>query len=141
MQKINAAWKTASQRLASIESFMSVLTYQQFPPQRAANAFGFDPKANLQDHLVVLIISEYWSQPGTDAYNKVKVVTEEVIGQIEGFAKAEKVYHPYKYVNYAGLWQNPYESVTPEAYARLKSTSKKYDPTGVFQKQAVGFKL
>jgi hypothetical protein len=141
MQKINTAWKTASQRLASIENFMSVLTYQQFPPQREANAFGFDPQANLQDHLVVLIISQYWSQPGADAYNKVNTFTKDFISRIEGFTKAKKVYHPYKYVNYAGLWQNPYGGLSSEAYASLKATSKKYDPIGVFQKQAVGFKL
>jgi hypothetical protein len=141
MQKINKVWRSASTQLGSIENFMSVLTYQQFPPQRVENAFGFDPKANLHEKLVVLIVSEYWSQPDTDAYDKIKSVTKSLFDQIETLTKQENVYHPFKYVNYAGQWQDPYKGVTPAAYAKLKAVSKVYDPDSVFQKQAVGFKL
>ncbi|KIX01638.1 uncharacterized protein Z518_09364 [Rhinocladiella mackenziei CBS 650.93] len=141
LKKINTAWRAASEGLADIDNLMSVLTYQQFPPQRSANAMGFDPNANLHEKLVVLIISTYWAQPDADAYTKVKAIIKDVIDQIEEFTKQENAYHPFKYVNYAGFWQDPYKSYGPEAYERLNKVSKKYDPTGTFQKQAVGFKL
>jgi hypothetical protein len=101
----------------------------------------FDHDANLHEKLIVLIISTYWSQPDADAYTKVKAVTKDVIDQIEDIARQENAYHPYKYVNYAGFWQDSMKSYGPEAHQRLIQVSKKYDPTGVFKRQAVGFKL
>lgn len=141
MQKINKAWKSASMLLENIENFTSVLTYQQFPPQRVENAFGFDPKAKLHEKLIILIVSEYWTQPDPNAYSKVKTITKNLFNQIETFTKQENAYHPFKYVNYAGQWQDPYNSVTPTAYRKLREVSKLYDPNNIFQNQAVGFKL
>jgi hypothetical protein len=49
---------------------------------------------------------------------------------------------PYLYLNYAASWQDPINSYGPASVANLQAVSRKYDPSGVFQKQVPGgFKL
>lgn len=48
----------------------------------------------------------------------------------------------FRYLNYADKQQNPIASYGPGNVAQLQATNKKYDPNGMFQKQAPGgFKL
>ena len=57
-------------------------------------------------------------------------------------AKKQGVYHDFIYLNYAGPYQSVIPSYGKEKLEILKSVSKKYDPTAVFQKlQPGGFKL
>jgi hypothetical protein len=141
MKKTNDIWKVATEELSSITGIISVNTYQQFPPQwkNNPNAMGLDPDAELEKRLIIQIISIYW--PEAKDYDTVKMVARDAMDQIEVATKNEGAYHPFKYANYAGFWQNVMESYGDDALRVLRETSQKYDPHGVFQKQVVGFKL
>ena len=50
--------------------------------------------------------------------------------------------HEFEYLNYADSSQDPIASYGADNVERLRATSRKYDPHGVFQKQVPGgFKL
>lgn len=67
---------------------------------------------------------------------------KDLIEVVEELTQEEGVYHPYKYLNFAAWFQDPLGSYGKEQKKILKAVSRKYDPTGVFQKQVPGgFKL
>jgi FAD/FMN-containing dehydrogenase len=64
------------------------------------------------------------------------------IERIDAFAAARNTGHPYRFQNYCGEWQNPFEGYGEEGLRFLREMSGKYDPDGLFQKGCVGgFKL
>jgi hypothetical protein len=67
---------------------------------------------------------------------------KDIIEVVEELTQSEGVYHPYKYLNFAAWWQDPLGSYGKEQKMRLREVARKYDPTGVFQRQVSGgFKL
>lgn len=62
--------------------------------------------------------------------------------QLEEYAASIGALVPWQYVNYADPSQNPLKSYGKKNIEFLKEVSKKYDPTGVFQKMVPsGFRL
>jgi hypothetical protein len=67
---------------------------------------------------------------------------KDLIEVVEELTVQEGVYHSYKYLNFAAWWQDPLGSYGVEQKRGLREVARKYDPTGVFQRQvAGGFKL
>ena len=64
------------------------------------------------------------------------------IETFNGFAEEEGVGHDYIYMNYAASFQDPLGNYGAVELKRLRDVARKYDPTGVFQKQVPGgFKI
>ena len=62
--------------------------------------------------------------------------------QAERKAQELGVQQKFIYLNYAAQWQDPISGYGEEVVKRLQHVSRKYDPTGAFQKQVPGgFKL
>ena len=90
--------------------------------------------------LVIISFTVNWLQSQDDDF--VRATTRRAIEQIEAVAIANKTAHPYRFLNYCGGWQKPFESYGKENRAFLQEVSKRYDPNGLFQKGcAGGFKL
>jgi FAD/FMN-containing dehydrogenase len=69
-------------------------------------------------------------------------ITREAIDQIDAFAAANGTGHRYRYLNYCGSWQRPFEGYGEENVELLQDVSRKYDQDGLFQHGCVGgFKL
>jgi hypothetical protein len=73
------------------------------------------------------------------------LIETEIRGMFDEIAKAASgmgLLHRFQYLNYADKQQNPIRSYGPQSVAELQATSKKFDPKGLFQRQAPGgFKL
>jgi hypothetical protein len=144
MKKINDIWNATTPSLSSAQNIMSVITYQQCPPLPPAadsgpNAMGFATDSKAHENVIIFIASLYWDL-ASDSENVIQT-TREMMDKIEEATKDEGAFHAFKYMNYAAPWQNVLESYGEEAYRALKEVSAKYDPEGLFQKQALGFKL
>lgn len=62
--------------------------------------------------------------------------------EIDQIAKAYRASDDHLYLNYAGSWQKVLSGYGWESIQKMKSVSKKYDASGMFQKQVQGgFKL
>lgn len=92
-----------------------------------------------QPTIVILQLAQF------DDYEANDLINEELhsmFGEIESLASARGLLRRFRYLNYSNKKQNPIASYGPETVAELQATSKKYDPNGLFQRQAPGgFKL
>jgi hypothetical protein len=62
-----------------------------------------------------------------------------VVNRANATASAQGLGHPFIYENYAALEQKVFPSYGAANYAKLKAVSKKYDPSGVWQKLQPGY--
>jgi hypothetical protein len=77
-----------------------------------------------------------------DANDLVDTELKNMFDEIASAASEMGLLRRFQYLNYADKQQNPIASYGPENVAALQATSKKYDPKGLFQRQAPGgFKL
>lgn len=98
----------------------------------------FSTQTNLQDSVVLIFVS--WASAKDDAL--VKSYTDKVLESIDKQAKAKNLAYPFRFLNDAGLTQDPISTYGYGAsVARMKAVSKKYDPQGFFQANVPGFKL
>lgn len=86
---------------------------------------------NRNESLVLCLLAPFW--PNEADSPAMIAGTKSLIASIEKEAKAEGLYHDYKYLNYAASFQNPIASYGPKAVTKLKAVSRKYDPHGLFQ--------
>ncbi|KAF7946730.1 hypothetical protein EAE96_009715 [Botrytis aclada] len=101
------------------------------------DAISLDPS---KGSFLVAEVYVDWSDPNDDQI--VKAFLTSTIAEIEEQTKAKGLYYPFKWLNDAGLGENPISSYGYGAsLSRLRAISKKYDPNGVFQKLVPGFKL
>lgn len=131
-------------KLISVTSLIWAVSFQPVPSimnEKAAasggNSLGLDAS---QGNLMNFLISPTWDTKEDDALVNTQV--QELLARAEVKARELDVYHPYIYLNYADSWQDPIAGYGAETVARLQAVSKKYDPTGLFQKSMPGgFKL
>jgi hypothetical protein len=72
----------------------------------------------------------------------VQRITRAAIEQIDAFAEEHVTGHHYRYINYCGSWQSPFEGYGKDNADFMKVVSGKYDSEGLFQRGCVGgFKL
>lgn len=89
---------------------------------------------------LVFLLDLAWSGANNDA--KIRQVTDEVIGRLQGYLKGVKALKEFQYLNYAFQDLDPIGSYGPANVNKIKAASAKYDPGQVFQKLVPGgFKL
>jgi hypothetical protein len=101
---------------------------------RGGNALGLEPK---DGPLMLALISISWSNKADD--DRLSKFAATVLERSVEAAKAKRKDHPYLYMNYASTVQNPVAGYGAASQARLKAISKKFDPTGVFEKLQPGY--
>jgi len=90
--------------------------------------------------LALCQLSLSWTNSSDDPL--VNTVVESLIKAIEAATKEAGLFNNFKYLNYAAAFQDPFEGYGEISKARLVATSKKYDPTALFQNAVTGgFKL
>jgi hypothetical protein len=90
--------------------------------------------------LLLCLVTLEWSNSADDA--RVNSFGENLLNSFEKVTKAAGVFNEFKYLNYAGHFQDPLDSYGAANKAKLVAASKKYDPAGFFQKAVPGsFKL
>ncbi|KAH6629275.1 hypothetical protein C7974DRAFT_184022 [Boeremia exigua] len=101
---------------------------------RGGNALGLDAA---DGPLMNVLVALKWSNPADDA--RLNAFAAKVKDRAVAAAKAKGKDVPYLYMNYASPWQDPVASYGAANKARLQKISKKYDPTGVFEKLQPGY--
>ncbi|KAF2107184.1 hypothetical protein BDV96DRAFT_625589 [Lophiotrema nucula] len=140
-KKINSIWRAATLEIIDSPNITSVLTYQTFPPLKRndPNGMGIDSNSELHKEHLILIISIYWLESKDN--ERIIKVAKDALEKMEAAAAEENALHPYKYINYASFWQDPPSSYGQATLDASNEVSKKYDPDGLFRRQAVGFKF
>ena len=73
-----------------------------------------------------------------EANDLIESELHNMFDEIASVASKKGLLRQFQYLNYADKQQNPIASYGPENVAELQATSKKYDPKGLFQRQAPG---
>jgi hypothetical protein len=90
--------------------------------------------------LVLVSYTVSWTESHDD--DLVHGTIRQCIQRIDAFAESRGTGHPYRFHNYCGEGQKPFEGYGEDGLRFLRETSKKYDPDGLFQKGCIGgFKL
>lgn len=101
------------------------------------NSLGLDPA---EGPLMLILLASIWTNPADDA--RIIDVQRVLIDRIGEAARARKLDSRFTYLNYAFAGQDPIGGYGEQNVARLRTTSRKYDPDGFFQKAVPGgFKL
>lgn len=101
---------------------------------RGGNALGLSPA---DGPLMNILIATRWIN-GTDD-SLVNKFSAAVKDRAVAAAKAAGKHEDYLYMNYASQWQDPVAGYGTANKAKLQQISKKYDPTGVFEKLQPGY--
>ena len=137
IEKIHQLWDSTVDSIKSIPGIAYFLVFQRLPSPKSGNTLGLE---NSDSSLVLCLLSVTWTLAEDDA--KVDGVVQSFIESIEHATKAAGVFHRYKYLNYAGNFQDPISSYGSVNKAQMQAVSKKYDPEGFFQSGVPGgFKL
>jgi hypothetical protein len=101
---------------------------------RGGNPLGLD---NKDGPLINALISLQWPNASDDTrMNKFAATVKD---RVIAIAKTKGKDDPYMYMNYASPYQNVVAGYGAANQARLKAISKKYDPSGVFEKLQPGY--
>lgn len=97
-------------------------------------------KNTLNEPHILVSFSPVWTDVNHNEF--VESLVRKTVEKIEGYARNHGTYHPYKYVNYCGAWQKPFESHSEENLDILRGICKQYDSEGFFQHACPGgFKI
>ena len=97
-------------------------------------------KADTRLSIVGLDLTIQWLDASDD--DVVMVATQTLLKQAKRYAKSQRLFHEFVYLNYALESQDPIAGYGAENVARMKAASSHYDPEQVFQKLVPGgFKL
>ena len=137
LQETYALWNSTVDSIRNVSGIQHFMILQRVPAAISGNSLGLD---TLAGPLVLCLLEIAWSQPRDDQY--INNMAQTLISRIEQATKAAKLFHRYKYLNYAANFQDPIGSYGAASKANLQQVSKKYDPTGIFQTNVPGgFKL
>ncbi|KAK4224394.1 FAD oxidoreductase [Podospora fimiseda] len=109
--------------------------FQPSPVTNGTNSLGVAPN---QKDLVLAVIGATWDSKADD--NKVNDAIRSIVSQQEKLLQREKLWTPFKYMNYADISENSISTYGKENVKKLWAASKKYDPKGLFQR-VPGYKL
>jgi len=101
---------------------------------RGGNALGLNPR---DGPLMIVLVSLKWSNGADD--DRINRFAAKVKDRAVSAAVAKGKSSSYIYMNYASPWQDVVAGYGTANQARLKSISKKYDPTGVFEVLQPGY--
>lgn len=101
------------------------------------NSFGL---GDTQEDFVLYVATLRWTNTANDETNER--LLRELFEKSDARARSMGMFHPFKYLNYAGPWQDAIASFGQQAVQDMQKVSRAYDPRKVFQKQVPGgFKL
>ncbi|RYP42180.1 hypothetical protein DL768_010379 [Monosporascus sp. mg162] len=90
--------------------------------------------------LFVLLINPIWKLPEDD--NRIFTAVDNLVAEFRALASEKGLLHRYIFPNYAYQNDDIIAGYGEESVSKLRETSKKYDPEGIFQKGVPGgFKL
>jgi hypothetical protein len=101
---------------------------------RGGNALGLRAK---DGPLMNVLVAIKWSKSADD--DRINKFAAKVKDRAVAAATAKGKASNYLYMNYASPWQDVVSGYGAVNQARLKSISKKYDPSGVFEKLQPGY--
>lgn len=88
----------------------------------------------------MVLLGVSWASPADD--DTIANAVIDLFAKFDAFAAARKQLNPYTYLNYAYKNQKPIKGYGGNNVKKLQAISKKYDPSGLFQKLVPGgFKL
>ncbi|MCJ1324768.1 hypothetical protein MMC10_001430 [Thelotrema lepadinum] len=109
----------------------------KYGKEKGGNSLGTSPA---DGNAFIVLISPLW--PSSASNEAVAEIARGLGSKINALAQSMGLLHRFEYLNYADSSQDPIASYGAKNVARLRATSGKYDPRGVFQKQVPGgFKL
>lgn len=122
-------WSFAFEPLPSVMLSHSAAT--------GGNVLGLEPE---DGNGVILLVSALW--PNSSSNDSVYRKGRDTFAAIKAVAERKGMLRKFEYLNYAGPHQAPLASYGTDNLDYLRKVSKKYDPTGVFQRKVPGgFKL
>ncbi|KAL4802130.1 putative oxidoreductase [Aspergillus unguis] len=135
-------WNASRSVVEGISGLSWSISLEPLPPAIYArnlhsNSLGLDDTSGA---LVITLLAATWSDAADDA--KIEKAARDLFDGIEEDARRLKMYHPFKYMNYAAEYQDPIASYGKESVEFLKKVRREYDPHGVFHKDVPGgFKI
>ncbi|KAI9750569.1 MAG: methionyl-tRNA synthetase [Chaenotheca gracillima] len=101
------------------------------------NSLGIPPS---EGPLCVILLSTGWSDITDD--DRLEAAAKSWYAQLSEAARASGLDNDWIYLNYAAEFQDPIKGYGVKNKANLQAVSRKYDPSGIFQKAVPGgFKL
>lgn len=83
-----------------------------------------------------MLLSAFWTdKPSSDL---VENAATSIVSQTDEAATKMGLNRGFRYANYANYQQRPLESYGDDNINFLRQVAKKYDPSGVFQRQVPG---
>jgi hypothetical protein len=147
-EMMKAIWQFGNETVQPIRTNVAglrwSLSYQPVPTimtakgaQNGGDSLGLDAS---DGNTFNVLLTASWPNSADDA--KVNQAAQDLFKKASDKAKSLGVSNPYLYLNYAAPWQDPISGYGAASVSALKATSKKYDPSQVFQKNVPGgFKL
>ncbi|OAL65160.1 FAD binding domain protein [Trichophyton rubrum] len=144
LQAVYAAYKDAIAPIkqANIKGMSWTLVLQPMLANWAGDGCDGNPfgLADTKEPLVIVSFTVNWIEKSDDKLSEK--LTRDAIEQIDAAASVNGTGYRYRYMNYCGDWQRPFEGYGEENVQLLRDVSQKYDPEGLFQRGCVGgFKL
>ncbi|KAI0415866.1 FAD-binding domain-containing protein [Xylaria grammica] len=142
LSQVHSEWKSATSSLASSHpNITGVLTFQSIPPPPAAdrppNSMPFRSSSTPHENIVLTLLTFYWSEE--EESQSIESGVRKLAQSIQMLAGNTT---QFKYLNYAGGWQDPIGGYGKAGKEELRQVAKMYDPSGFFQKSVKGgFKL
>ena len=144
MGNLHDAWQRSLEALKSADGFMFSLGF--FPLTKAllqnsklagGNAMSIDPA---DGPLLIVLINPTWNLAEDD--ERIHKAVEDLLVTFRELASAKGLLHRYVFTNYAYQREDLFKGYGEDGLKRLKETSKKFDPDGIFQTAVPGgFKL
>ncbi|KAL8790213.1 MAG: hypothetical protein Q9213_000744 [Squamulea squamosa] len=132
-KKLIQQWETDIKTLGNIPGMISQFLIQPQPVTNGTNSLGVP--ANESDIVMCVVTAAY--QNGAD-----DTVVQQRIAAIadkqERLLRKQRLYIPFKYLNYADISQDVIGSYGTNNKRRLQAVSRKYDPKGLFQTSVPG---
>ncbi|KAL9025986.1 MAG: hypothetical protein Q9180_007559, partial [Flavoplaca navasiana] len=137
MRLTNLSDLTAEQTFANTPGLLYTLVFQPLPSVITShgaanacspNALGLDPHAGPQ---VLALQSIQWADANDDGI--INEAARSIWAQADELAIRIGLQRKWIYLNYANQDQDPIGSYGAQNVAKLQATSKKYNPTGLFQ--------
>lgn len=148
VHRIHDLWKKLVPDISQQYAFakpVAELTFQALPPSpkngtTSPNSLGFSSSDHPEKNMLFLqIIFTFEDAAATDGFEEA---LKDLVRLVEDVSREEGVWHPFKYLNFAASFQDPFEGYGSDVVGRLEAVARKYDPSGVFQKRVPGgFKL
>ncbi|KAH8810761.1 hypothetical protein F5884DRAFT_875578 [Xylogone sp. PMI_703] len=134
MQVVNPL-KSLVNYAMSLEPLPTTIT--KWGAQTGGNVLGLDPSDGDQ---VLVLLGVTWSDEADDII--ITNAVTDMFTKFDAYAASKHGLNPYTYLNYAYKTQKPIQGYGVVNVKKLQAISKKYDPSGIFQKLVPGgFKL